>query len=549
MSTDDAVAPLVTAQWGQGDPWNKYCPSDPAGRRALVGCVGVAMSQIMKYWSWPDKGSGTVSYLPPQHPEYGEVNVIFDTTHYHWDQMNAIHPVDASALILFHAGAASLMNYGPQLSATSVDRYALPALRNNFLYHEAMVVREMEQYFYLDWISMLKAELINQRPILYSGASPDGKVAHAFNIDGFRDQDYFHFNWGWNGAGDGWYNLSTMGNGSANFSAQQAAIFGLQPSNQPMHDRPSTFEVLPGDGFVQLFWQSPVITDFSHFTIYRDGQQIGLTANPNYRDENLENGKSYLYEVSANYGGQSVGESVHTPGITAQPWEALLPGYLQPFESGNQGWQLQNDESGFRIGQATDLGFSGNAGTIAAIRSEGLPAGVRAADYLTSPVLFPSSYKYLAVNFDYVYKQNPGNDLFFLMYRDFLTGIWQPITRLDSTGGWSDWKSFHIYLPKPASNAPIQIAFYYNDFYGDAFGAAVDNIRIYEVEEPAVPAFDTSILDLCQDQTVTFTDLSTGSIQVWDWDFGESAVPRYANTIGPHTVTYTSPGSKRVRLS
>jgi PKD repeat protein len=77
----------------------------------------------------------------------------------------------------------------------------------------------------------------------------------------------------------------------------------------------------------------------------------------------------------------------------------------------------------------------------------------------------------------------------------------------------------------------------------------VDNIRIYEVEEPAIPGFSASLNDLCQDEVITFTDHSTGSIQSWEWDFGAGATPRYAYTKGPHQVSYTEPGKKKVKLS
>ena len=49
-STDRMVLPLTSARWGQGDPWNRFCPSDSTAKRALVGCVAVAMSQIMEKW-------------------------------------------------------------------------------------------------------------------------------------------------------------------------------------------------------------------------------------------------------------------------------------------------------------------------------------------------------------------------------------------------------------------------------------------------------------------------------------------------------------------
>ena len=547
--TDHLVLPLVSAQWGQGDPWNRYCPVDSTGKKALAGCVAVAMSQIMKKWHWPAKGNGQVAYSQQQHPEYGTISAIFDTTHYHWDLTQDVFPTEASALILYHTGVASLTNYDPVSSSTSVDQYAVPALINNFSYNPGMIFRQKEDNAPQEWIRMLHQELDNSRPVLYAGTTPDGRSSHAFNIDGYRNETFFHFNWGWNGAGDGWYTLSGMAGGGSDFSTQQGAIFGIQPANMPLHDRPSSLDVLAGDNFVQLFWDQPVLSDFSHFIIYRDGSMIGQMGGTNFRDEPVENGQRHSYKISAYYQGQIPGESATTPAITVLPWTRLLPGYDQTFESTPEGWQLLGSESGFRVGPAAGFQIGGNPGGIAAIRSEGHPAGEQVTDYLISPVFYPGDFSHPAISFDYLFKQNPGIDNLSLVWRDFITGTWKTIAVLDSTGGYSDWKNKHFYLPLTAGTAPIQIAFYYNDSYGQGFGAAIDNIQIYEVAEPAIPKVSIDITDLCLDQTVTFTDQSKGEIQTWEWDFGEGAEPRYAETRGPHQVRYTNPGEKTVRLS
>ncbi len=548
-STDHIVKPLVTAKWGQGDPWNRYCPVDDSGRRALVGCVAVAMSQIMEKWHWPEKGAGKVSYTPLLHPGYGPLTVNFDSTQYLWDQTHDLYSTDVSALILYHAGVSTYMNYDPWISNTSVDRFALPALIHNFTYHPSMVFRDMEVFPESEWIRLLHQELDNNRPVLYAGTSPDGKSSHAFNIDGYRNDNYFHFNWGWNGAGDGWYTLSGMAGGGADFSTQQGAIFGIQPSNLPMHDRPSALEALPGDGFVQLFCDQPVITDFSHFNVYRNGIKIGQTGSISFRDDEVINGQTYTYALTAMYQGEIPGESLPTPEVKATPWEAMQPVFRQFFESGPAGWQFQDSVSGFRIGHSSTFGLGGNNGYVAAIISEGHPAGEAVADYLTSPVIYTDRFSHPAISFDYLFRQNPGIDTLMLMWRDFTTGKWERIASLDSTGGYSDWRNVHFYLPQPPDNHPIQIAFYYNDAFGQGFGAAIDNITIYEVAEPAEPEFSTDQKDLCREQAVVFTDLSEGSVQTWEWDFGAGAEPRVATTKGPHQVVYHISGEKTVKLS
>ena len=54
----------------------------------------------------------------------------------------------------------------------------------------------MSNYTTNEWIDLLKNEIDNLRPIIYSGYSdifPDG---HAWVCDGYDALDYVHFNWG-----------------------------------------------------------------------------------------------------------------------------------------------------------------------------------------------------------------------------------------------------------------------------------------------------------------------------------------------------------------
>ena len=53
---------------------------------------------------------------------------------------------------------------------------------------------------------------------------------------------------------------------------------------------------------------------------------------------------------------------------------------------------------------------------------------------------------------------------------------------------------------------------------------------------------------VCIGQTVTFTDMSTGASS-WSWNFGAGASPATATTAGPHSVTYSTAGSKTVSLT
>ena len=45
------IAPLVSAHWSQGAPYNNLCPfRKDGGGRALTGCVATAAAQVAYYW-------------------------------------------------------------------------------------------------------------------------------------------------------------------------------------------------------------------------------------------------------------------------------------------------------------------------------------------------------------------------------------------------------------------------------------------------------------------------------------------------------------------
>ena len=81
-----AATYLCQTKWNQDYPYNYYCPQATGGPggRVYAGCVASAMSQVMKYWDYPTKGSGSHT-----NPNGGSAN--FGETTYDWANMpNAI---------------------------------------------------------------------------------------------------------------------------------------------------------------------------------------------------------------------------------------------------------------------------------------------------------------------------------------------------------------------------------------------------------------------------------------------------------------------------
>ncbi|MBQ4376502.1 MAG: C10 family peptidase, partial [Bacteroidales bacterium] len=76
------VGPLLTTEWGQSPVYNDMCPVIEENH-CKAGCVATAMSQIMRYWGYPQQGTGSHSYT---HESLGSISANFETT-YDWANM------------------------------------------------------------------------------------------------------------------------------------------------------------------------------------------------------------------------------------------------------------------------------------------------------------------------------------------------------------------------------------------------------------------------------------------------------------------------------
>ena len=114
-----AVAPLLTTTWDQGWPYNYYAPACSnywTNNHCYAGCVATAMSQVMKYWNWPETGVGEHSYSTSSYG--GTLSANFGAATYEWSIMpNNVSSANAGglavALLMYHCGIAVDMNYAP----------------------------------------------------------------------------------------------------------------------------------------------------------------------------------------------------------------------------------------------------------------------------------------------------------------------------------------------------------------------------------------------------------------------------------------------------
>lgn len=230
-----AVGPLMQTRWNQSPYYNATCPGG-----SVTGCVATAMAQVMKYWNYPATGSGFHSY---NHSRYGTLSANFGSTTYQWANMtNTVSSANnAVATLMYQVGVSVDMDYSPESSGAYVISAQSPvtncaeyALRTYFGYKSTLKGVSRSSYTQTQWISLLKTELDAGRPVLYAGFGSGG--GHCFVADGYNDNSYFHFNWGWGGAYDGYFQVNALnpsgtgiGGGSGGFNSGHQAVIGIEP--------------------------------------------------------------------------------------------------------------------------------------------------------------------------------------------------------------------------------------------------------------------------------------------------------------------------------
>ncbi len=233
------VTPLLAVHWDQtgnadspshdcNKSYNKFCPyvNAPAQcNKAAVGCVAVAIGQIMSYWRWP--------YAADVPTTPGGSNTEFHF--YDWnlmpDSLNNSTPmneVDMVASFLKDCGYMADMDYGIESGTT--DNKALNALIS-FGYSQ-YTMQKRDKLTTFNWADKIRSNLNDGFPVYYSGMTKFiGGSGHAFVVDGYDSDGLFHVNFGWGKVNPNtYYNLETIPAGGGEFfNHHESAILGIVP--------------------------------------------------------------------------------------------------------------------------------------------------------------------------------------------------------------------------------------------------------------------------------------------------------------------------------
>ena len=206
----NVVVLLETANWGQNDPFNLQCWTSAAQTtHAKTGCLPTAYAIVLRYHKYPNEGTENRLY------NCQSGNVITDRT-YDWDNMPLTYDENWSeeqknevAKIMSHLGHAHMVTYGKNATTGNEERET--AKLNRYFNYKNVAASYQRDYSQEQWEAMIRESLDNGCPVPYAANnSGTGDSRHMFVIDGYTDNGYFHFNFGWNGSGNGWFKLDAI---------------------------------------------------------------------------------------------------------------------------------------------------------------------------------------------------------------------------------------------------------------------------------------------------------------------------------------------------
>ena len=358
--TRAVVGPLCSALWDQDYPWNSQCPEDPQGSdgHVYVGCIATAMGIIMKFHEWPNHGTGshtnTSSGYGQQTANFGETDYHFELMPYTLDSLSTEEDSFYIAQLLHHIGIAVDMIYSPYVSV-SYSQMVGGAFRAYFRYNcDTFKEKDTWDYSYDNeqWAQMLKDGGLDEHlPLYYSGEDDNGAGGHAFVCDGYDENDYFHFNWGYSGWDNAWCPIGALKMAWNDFNTHTGFIGHIVPRDDEYYSRPDsvvnmhTTEFSSYDG-VRLSWTNPsndlngnALTSITSVTIRRNHEIIAeltdvqVGAAMEYEDNDLKPG---LYEYAIYVTNEA--------GISRTTYRNLLVGekcnlVFRLHDNGGDGWK------------------------------------------------------------------------------------------------------------------------------------------------------------------------------------------------------------------
>jgi hypothetical protein len=205
--------------WTQDAPYNNFCPMDKAnGGRSIAGCPSIAMAMILDYHKttnnvmfndsddyrhnyegnnyWIDN-----DYVSYDFPSFPTLNGYLATLSSHYQNQTPTTDADVATLT-FACGVAAKQVYGSAGSGTFSVNQAFAAYRK-FHCTTCTLLHDTDSNVY----GRLAKNMIDAFPAHLAVVDESWTSGHNLVVDGYNTDDFYHLNFGWGGAYNGWYLL------------------------------------------------------------------------------------------------------------------------------------------------------------------------------------------------------------------------------------------------------------------------------------------------------------------------------------------------------
>ena len=296
---------------------------------------------------------------------------------------------------------------------------------------------------------------------------------------------------------------------------------------------------------IQLSWNPPLDSgNVQDYEIYRDGGLLASVQETGFSDNAVEQDSLYHYKLRAHLGNGNYTDFTKEIPYLAGDLKTLpftenftqldtLPAQWYEYNyQDKQNWSVKegganNSPDNAAEGQYNLL-FEGEADDSAK---------------LITPRVNLSGEEYVHLRYFVALPDNNGNVdhlNIYIRYSDTLK--WHRVRSYRES--ISGWQYDTLYLPRPTDE--YRVAFEGVDHNGG--GVVLDAVEISRDTNAVKPGFQVSNQRVCEEEFLHFTTNTTG-FESYSWDFGYGAHPRYASGPQPHTVRYTEPGEKTVKLT
>lgn len=188
----ERVEPLIKTQWNQRAPYYNLTPTIE-GEHCLTGCSVTALAQIFNYYRRPTHldgmGRAAIWYMPETGKKSERFETDLSTLTWDFDQMVSNYEQEEYT----EQQASSVANL---MYACGLTLHVVYGVKGTAGYWNDSMMESLN--YKLKFRSSLR-DLVEGSPIIYAA------VDHGMIIDGYDEDGFLHFNFGWGGLYDGYY--------------------------------------------------------------------------------------------------------------------------------------------------------------------------------------------------------------------------------------------------------------------------------------------------------------------------------------------------------